>query len=358
MRGFQGTLLLALFVLAPAALFAQSERDPADKLREVRDLLRELDRLREREPATGALFADTGLRLGVYHVADLTALLEQYGHPNFRLRAAGTEFDEDAPPFGKVEPGEAVFVGIEDLLDLLQENVVPEAWSREGCSLQVSGQNSFLVRAPPEVHAAVREFLAELRASLGRLVTTEVRILGFSPQEAARRFSGRGAVTLGAKEAEELLAGAGREGPVRILASARLTSMNGQQAMFYRAAEHAYVQDYDVEVAQTAKISDPVVDVLQEGFTFHVRTTARGEDLCIVDLSLHVGRLQEPFRVVETPSGPVMAPSYAFAAVDTTVTVGRGKHVLLAGCGGTSPWGVLISARSAPYAPAAKGGGR
>ena len=58
-----------------------------------------------------------------------------------------------------------------------------------------------------------------------------------------------------------------------VLTAPRLTIYNNQRANLTLTNQVAYVKDYDVEVAQTAFIADPLVDIVQDGLVLDVRPT-------------------------------------------------------------------------------------
>ena len=56
-----------------------------------------------------------------------------------------------------------------------------------------------------------------------------------------------------------------------------------QRAHIYLATQLSFVQDFDVEVAQTAFIADPIVGILQEGQVLDVRVLATERKADIVE---------------------------------------------------------------------------
>jgi len=63
----------------------------------------------------------------------------------------------------------------------------------------------------------------------------------------------------------------------RELTSATVTAYNTQRAYLSSVAQISFVQDFDVDVAQTAFIADPVIGVIQEGLALDVRPTVSND---------------------------------------------------------------------------------
>src|SRR5262249_36813609 len=58
-----------------------------------------------------------------------------------------------------------------------------------------------------------------------------------------------------------------------LLTAPKITAYNTQQASIHVVSQTSYIQDFEVEVAQTAFIADPVVGVVNDGLVFDVRPT-------------------------------------------------------------------------------------
>lgn len=118
----------------------------------------------------------------------------------------------------------------------------------------------------------------------------------------------------------------------------RLTIYNRQRANLSIVNQVSYVKDYDVEVAQTAFIADPLIDVVQDGLTLDVKPTV-SYDRKYVQLELQptVATLLRPIRTFETNlSGlttPVIIelPEVITRSAATTVTVPDHGYVVIGG---------------------------
>ena len=122
-------VLLSLLLLFPLGIQADPEGDIGEKLRQVEELTRLLEQARAAAGEGGVAFEEQGnTMLRVYNVADLTVRLTNYIAPHMELKPAGAEIDEAQPMFGKAEEGEIFFANIDELIDLIYNNVNPEAW--------------------------------------------------------------------------------------------------------------------------------------------------------------------------------------------------------------------------------------
>ena len=118
----------------------------------------------------------------------------------------------------------------------------------------------------------------------------------------------------------------------------RLTIYNNQRANLTLVNQITYVKDYDVEVAQTAFIADPLVDVIQDGLTLDVRPTVSYDRKYVsLEVQPSLATLVRPIRTFESNlSGlttPVIIelPEIRFSQAATTVKVPDGGYVVIGG---------------------------
>lgn len=118
----------------------------------------------------------------------------------------------------------------------------------------------------------------------------------------------------------------------------RLTIYNNQRANLTLVNQVSYVKDYDVEVAQTAFIADPLVDVVQDGLTLDVRPTISYDRKYVtLEVQPTVATLTRPIRTFETNlSGlttPVVIelPELEVKSAATTVRVPDGGFLVIGG---------------------------
>ncbi len=123
-----------------------------------------------------------------------------------------------------------------------------------------------------------------------------------------------------------------------VLTAPRLTIYNNQRANLTLTNQIAYVKDYDVEVAQTAFIADPLVDIVQDGLVLDVRPTV-SHDRKYVTLELRptVAILSRPIQTFVTPLAGLTTnviielPELEYRAAATTVRVPDRGWVVIGG---------------------------
>jgi tetratricopeptide (TPR) repeat protein len=118
----------------------------------------------------------------------------------------------------------------------------------------------------------------------------------------------------------------------------RLTIFNNQRANLTLVNQVSYVKDYDVEVAQTAFIADPLVDIVQDGLTLDVRpTVSHDRKFVTLEVQPTLATLVRPIRTFETNlSGltvPVVIelPEIRYSQAATTVKVPDDGYVVIGG---------------------------
>ena len=124
----------------------------------------------------------------------------------------------------------------------------------------------------------------------------------------------------------------------RILQSPNLTVFNTQRANITLINQLAFVQDFDVEVAQTAFIADPQIAIIQDGLALDVRPVV-SNDRRYVTLQLQptIATLTRPIQTFTTSLGaftsPVtlQLPEINIQKAQTTVRVPNGGTLLIGG---------------------------
>ncbi|MCB9825677.1 MAG: hypothetical protein H6806_12385 [Planctomycetes bacterium] len=95
----------------------------------------------------------------------------------------------------------------------------------------------------------------------------------------------------------------------RTLSAPIVTVYNTQRANLTMVNQVSYIQDFDVEVAQTSFIADPIVGIIQDGLTLDVRPTVSNDRRYItLELQPTVARLRRPIGTFTTFLGSSFAP--------------------------------------------------
>jgi type II secretory pathway component GspD/PulD (secretin) len=99
----------------------------------------------------------------------------------------------------------------------------------------------------------------------------------------------------------------------------------------------AYVQDFNVEIAQAASIADPIVNVVQDGVILDVRPVVSADRRFItLELRPTVATLVRPIREIVTTLGSqnsvtIQLPEVEYQRVRTSIPMPDGGTVLLGG---------------------------
>ena len=95
----------------------------------------------------------------------------------------------------------------------------------------------------------------------------------------------------------------------RQLTAPTITVFNTQRANLTVVNQLSYIQDFDVEVAQTSFIADPIVGIIQDGLTLDVRPTVSNDRRYItLELQPTLADLIEPIPTFSTTLASSFAP--------------------------------------------------
>jgi type II secretory pathway component GspD/PulD (secretin) len=122
----------------------------------------------------------------------------------------------------------------------------------------------------------------------------------------------------------------------------RVTAFNGQRAHILIAQQQAYIQDYDVEIAQNSRAYDPVIGIVQDGLVLDVRPIISNDrkyvtlEMRPTVAKLRVLRLFDitPDAVADTVATPdtyIQLPTIDLQRAQTTVRMPDRGHLILAG---------------------------
>ena len=124
----------------------------------------------------------------------------------------------------------------------------------------------------------------------------------------------------------------------RTLTAPTITVYNTQRANVTVVNQLSYIQDFDVEVAQTSSIADPIIGVIQDGLTLDVRPTVSNDRKYItLELQPTVAKLVEPIPTFSTTLGSsfspviIQLPELKLQQAKTTVRIPDGGSILIGG---------------------------
>ena len=100
-----------------------------------------------------------------------------------------------------------------------------------------------------------------------------------------------------------------KDAQARTLTAPIITVFNTQRANLTVVNQLSYIQDFDVEVAQTSFIADPIVGIIQDGLTLDVRPTVSNDRRYItLELQPTLADLIEPIPTFSTTLASSFAP--------------------------------------------------
>jgi type II secretory pathway component GspD/PulD (secretin) len=124
----------------------------------------------------------------------------------------------------------------------------------------------------------------------------------------------------------------------RVMNAPSLTVFNTQRANITLVNQLSFIQDFDVEVAQTAFIADPIVGIVQDGLTLDVRPTVSNDRRYVtLELQPTVATLLRPIPTFTTSLGAfttpvtIQIPEITIQKSQTTVRVPDGGTVMIGG---------------------------
>jgi type II secretory pathway component GspD/PulD (secretin) len=124
---------------------------------------------------------------------------------------------------------------------------------------------------------------------------------------------------------------------VELVTSPRITVYNTARGNLAVLNQVAYVQDFNVEIAQAASIADPIVNVIQDGVVLDVRPVVSADRRFItLELRPTIAALKRPINEIITTLGSqnsvtIQLPEVEIQRVRTSIPMPDGGTVLLGG---------------------------
>jgi type II secretory pathway component GspD/PulD (secretin)/tetratricopeptide (TPR) repeat protein len=124
---------------------------------------------------------------------------------------------------------------------------------------------------------------------------------------------------------------------VELVTAPRITLYNTARGNLSVVTEVAYVQDFNVEIAQGASIADPIVNVVRDGIVLDVRPVVSADRRFItLELRPTVAQLKRPIKEISTTLGSqnsvtIQLPEVEIQRVRTSIPMPDGGTVMLGG---------------------------
>ncbi len=247
------------------------------------------------------------------------------------------EQGETGPPPVEMFEGErhSAFSMREAVLYFVRDELLHRGYGGgEGNEADLSG-GALRVKATPDVHEKVACFLRDMGMRYRRAVKMTFHFLQVDPP-LMKRLLESGSLSWGGIGEEQL--GLIEKGlSDKSAASIRrlsIAAFNGQRVSASAMRQKTYVRDYDVEVAQGAKIGDPIIGLIREGMVCEAVPVVFGDGKeVLLDLRTAVSKILEPIEAFKTPHGSISMPKVDFQRIGTSLFVRDGGSVLLGGSG-------------------------
>jgi type II secretory pathway component GspD/PulD (secretin) len=124
---------------------------------------------------------------------------------------------------------------------------------------------------------------------------------------------------------------------VELVTSPRIVVYNTARGNLAVLNQVAYVQDFNVEIAQAASIADPIVNVIQDGVVLDVRPVVSADRRFItLELRPTIAQLKRPIQEIITTLGSqnsvtIQLPEVEIQRVRTSIPMPDGGTILLGG---------------------------
>ncbi len=137
---------------------------------------------------------------------------------------------------------------------------------------------------------------------------------------------------------EMILTATAKSERVELVTAPRVLVFNTARSNLSVINQVAYVQDFDVEIAQAASIADPIINIVEDGVILDVRPVVSADRRFLtIELRPTVAELQRPIRNFTTSLGvsgnsvTIQLPELDISRVRTSIPMPDGGTVLLGG---------------------------
>jgi Flp pilus assembly secretin CpaC/tetratricopeptide (TPR) repeat protein len=124
---------------------------------------------------------------------------------------------------------------------------------------------------------------------------------------------------------------------IELVTAPRIVVHNAARGNLSVLNQVAYVQDFDIEIAQAASIADPIIDVIQDGVILDVRPVVSADRRYItLEMRPTIAQLKRPIAEKPTSTGTqntvnIQLPEVEIQRIRTSVPLPDGGTVLLGG---------------------------
>ena len=324
---------LIVFVVAFALGALAVQGQESDRERELSEQIDKLSQLLEARAKRTRGPREHRVTLKVYEVADLVRTYQ-----DTRLVETNVIPSKYQPPEMEEAPEPSSVFEIDQLVEMIQMAVEPASWDEiVGSEIQVNFSRLF-VKTLPRIHRRIERMLDWCRKHKDRYIEVDVVAVPVAAGDLALLASRPR--ELDADQAERLLSR-------KPLGTIHISGFDGQMLSQEHGRKIAYLQDYDVEIAEGAKVGDPIGQKIFEGFAAEVQPCLDlGAKGVLMHCRLQLTDVGEPLPRHRTEHGEVELPVMTLTRVNTSFWAPLGKTVVAGGCTvGKKPCVLLVTAR-------------
>jgi hypothetical protein len=235
------------------------------------------------------------------------------------LRIAPSSYTPPEPP---ELPEPAALFPMDAFVELVRATVDPPGWEREGAAIEVKN-NVLFARTDDETARAIdalTRLVTDRQARSYRATATVVSFARTSPLDVVRAADAGGA---------RLAAILGDAADARVEARASVRVVSGSRAGTFEGRLRSYLSDYEVEIAQDARIGNPVVGRFGEGLMLDVGASLAGSGNALVCEVRADRTAVREMRSIHTRHGDIDLPNVGLVRFRGGVVVPVGGARLL-----------------------------
>jgi beta-lactamase regulating signal transducer with metallopeptidase domain len=269
----------------------------------------------------------------VYDIRDLTIEIPEW--------APAGEVAARPKPQPSTQPGPTL---TEQIISLIQETVVPDAWRDAGGTVgairELSGQ--LIITATPQMHEDICKLLAMLREGHGMQVTVETRFFAADAAALDKALGGMlrgtigksGEATVWQLTDDQVRAIQANPGST-VVTAPRITLFNGQRGFVTISNETPYVSGFTVFKKEAGETRyEPKVDKVLSGVVLDVRATASADrKQAVITLKPKLSRLDAlvPTPYMGAKDMFIQVPQVVVHELQTTFSVADRGTALIGG---------------------------
>ena len=213
-------------------------------------------------------------QMRMFDASIICATVPDFPGPSFELSSGESGMEPSTTFSPPMDAG--LGLDIETLIRMVKDNVAADSWQNSRNQIFAMESNIVVVQTS-DVLDEIGKFLAQAAPARARLISVEAVVVSLDEAAWATRRAALSGAAVPEAAIKELLEFASKGETARVAALARGVGMNQQRFFCWTGAQSAFVQDYDVEIAQGASCGDPVIGVLSQGFVLDVRGTLAGD---------------------------------------------------------------------------------